>query len=69
MYCRRNQMLALMDSFCSISLIALDLAEVTGEESGEANDVLMDSDVDPAELEDVISEKAEKKEQPPSQAA
>jgi hypothetical protein len=29
----------------------------------------MDSDVDPAELEDVISEKAEKKEQPPSQAA
>lgn len=42
---------------------------MTGEESGEANDVQMDSDVDPAELEDVISEKAEKKEQPPSQAA
>ena len=59
MYCRRNQMLAMMDSFCSVSLIALDLAEVTAENS-ESNDVQMESDVDPAELEDVISDKAEK---------
>jgi hypothetical protein len=52
-------MLAMMDSFCSVSLISLDLAEVTAENS-ESNDVQMESDVDPAELEDVISEKAEK---------
>lgn len=47
-------MMALIDQHCSVSLIALDLAEVTAE--AEAN-VEMDSDVDPAELEDVMSEK------------
>lgn len=53
MYCRRNQMIAFIDGFCSVGLIPLELIEVTKEETLENDD--MDS-VDLDELHDVVSQ-------------
>ena len=58
MYCRRNQMIAMMDGHCSVSLIKLNLDEVDKAQQAQEADVQMDSDdVDIDELEDCVSDK------------
>lgn len=62
MYCRRNQMIAVMDQNCSVSLIQLDLADIkiiqdVTEDIIDIENVDMESDVDLGELEDVVSDK------------
>ena len=47
MYCRRNQIIAFIDSNCSVGIVYLDLDKVNG------NDVeMVESEID---LEDVVS--------------
>jgi hypothetical protein len=47
MYCRRNQIIAFIDSHCSVGIVYLDLDKVT------VNDVeMVESEID---LEDVVS--------------